>query len=79
MHVLVGIHVVEAEPSRAKRLELRPDLLRELASNSRETKKPQAGARHVRIELAVRADQAGNLRRWQNRQAVNRNKMEPDP
>ena len=77
--VLMGVHVVEAEPGCAERLELRLDLLRKLASDVRESKKPQAGPRHIRIEHAVSTHQARNLLRRQNGQAIYQDEMESNP
>ena len=53
MHVLVGVHMVEPQAGRMKRLELRADLHRELTANLRQSEKPDAGAAHIGIEAAA--------------------------
>ena len=79
MHVLVGVHMVESQTSCAKPLELRPDLCRKLLSNSRQNEEPNGGTRHVRIELAIPANETGNLAPRQNRTPVDKNQMQADP
>jgi len=79
MHVLVGVHMVEPETSCAKRLELRPDLLCQLISNSRQKKEPDGGTRHFRIELAIPAHETPNLATGQHGTPVDKNQMQADP
>jgi hypothetical protein len=66
MHVLVGVDVVEPQTGCAERCELRPNLARELATNARQHKKPDAGAGHVPVELAILADELRDLHIGQN-------------
>jgi hypothetical protein len=79
MQMLVRVHVVELQTSCAKCLELRPDLCPKFASNSRHKEEPNCGARHIRVELTVPADEAGNLVSWQNGTPVDENQMQSDP
>lgn len=79
MNVFVSIHMVESQTSSAKRLELRPDLYRKLASNSRQKEEPNGRTRHIRIELTVPADKTGNLVSRQNGTPVDENQMQADP
>ena len=79
MHVLVGIHMVEWQPGRAKCLELRADLRCELTANLRQSEKPHAGAAHIRIETAVPAHQTGDLGARKRRMPVDEHQMQADP
>ena len=79
MHMLVRVHMVELQTSCAKRLELRADLCRKFASNSWQKEEPNGGARHIRVELTVPADEAGNLVSRQNGTPVDENQMQADP
>ena len=64
---------------RAKRLELRADLARELTPNSRQKEKPKAGARHVSVEPAVAPHEAADFGARQSRRAVDQDQMQADP
>ena len=79
MQMLVRVHMVELQTSCAKRLELRPDLCPKFASNSRHKEEPNCGARHIRVELTVPADEAGNLVSRQNGTPVDENQMQANP
>ena len=61
LHVLVRIHMIETQAGRAERLELCPDLDRELMPDPRQKEKPNPGARHVSVEFAVATDESRNL------------------
>jgi hypothetical protein len=78
MHVLVGIHMVEMEASCPKRLKLRPDLHRELAANSRQTKEPHSSTRHVPVEFTVVGDEVWYLAFCQRGIAIDQNEMQAD-
>jgi hypothetical protein len=79
MDVLVSVHMVEPQAGRMKGLELRADLHRELTTNSRQSKKPNTGAAHIRIEAAVPAHQPGDLGGRKGRMPIDENQMEADP
>ena len=79
MHVLVGVHMIEPQTGRMKRLELRMDLQRELTANLRESKKTNAGAAHIRIETAVPAHQTGNFGARKGRKPIDEHQMQADP
>jgi hypothetical protein len=79
MHVLVGVYMVELQTGCAKRLELGPNFCRELVSNSRQKKEPDRGSRHIRIERALPAHEAGNLASRRNGTPVDENQMQADP
>jgi len=77
VHVLVCVHVIEPQAGRAKRLELRAYLHGEVTANPRQEKEPNTGARHIPIEAAVFADQAGHLGSRQDRKAVDEVEVQP--
>jgi hypothetical protein len=79
MHMLVRVHMVELQTSCAKRLELRADLCRKFASNSRQKEEPNGGARHIRIEPAVPTDKTRNKASRQNGTPIDKNQMQADP
>jgi len=79
MHVLVGVHMVEKQAGRVKRLELRADLHRELTAHPRQSKKPNAGAAHIRIETAVPAHQTGDFGARKRRKPINEHQMQANP
>jgi hypothetical protein len=79
MHMLVRVHMVELQTSCAKRLELRADLCRKFASNSRQKEKPNGGARDIRIEPTVPMDKTRNKASRQNGTPVDENQMQADP
>ena len=79
MEMLVGVDVVEGETGCAKRLELRPDLPRQLTSDLRQKEKTGSSARHIRVERGARADETRDFCRWQKGKAVDKNEMEADP
>jgi hypothetical protein len=79
MHVLVGVHMVKAQAGRMKRLELRTDLHRELTANLRQSKKPDAGADHIRIKTAVPAHQTGDFGARKPRIPIDEHQMQADP
>jgi hypothetical protein len=62
-----------------KRLELRADLHRELTANPGQSKKPNAGAAHIRIETAVPAHQTGDFGTRERRMPVDDHQMQADP
>jgi hypothetical protein len=62
-----------------KRLELRTDLHHELTANLRESKKPDAGAAHIRIETAVPAHQTGDFGARKGRKPIDEHQMQADP
>jgi len=49
------------------------------ASNSRHKEEPNCGARHIRVELTVPADEAGTWSSWQNGTPVDENICKSDP
>jgi hypothetical protein len=71
--------MVEPKTGCAKHLELRPDLDRELASNSRQKKEPDARSHHIRIKLAVLADETRNLPPRRKGMPVHKNQMQANP
>ena len=77
--MLMGVYVVEAKTSRAKRLELCSDFLYELISNSRQKEISEGGTRHIRIERAISAYEAKNLCPRESRNAVHQDKVQPNP
>jgi hypothetical protein len=79
MHVLVGIYMVEKQPRGAKCLELRTDLHRELTTSPRQSKKPNAGAAHIRIETAVTAHQSGDFGARKSRIPIDEHQMQANP
>ena len=79
MHVPVGVHMVEKQAGRVKRLELRADLHRELTAHPRQSKKPNAGAAHIRIETAVPAHQTGDFGTRKRRKPIDEYQMQADP
>jgi hypothetical protein len=79
VHVLVGIHMVERQAGGAKCLELGADLHRELTANPRQSKKPNAGASHIRIETAVAAHQTGDFGARKARMTIDEHQMQADP
>jgi len=79
MHVLVGVHVVEKQAGRAKCLELRANLHRDLTTNLRQSKKPNAGAAHIRIETTVPAHQTRDFGARKRRKPINEHQMQANP
>ncbi len=79
MHVLMGIHMIEPQSSRAESLELRPDLSCELKPNSRQKREPHAGTSHVSVEPAVAPHETADFRRRQSRRAVDQDNMQAYP
>jgi len=77
VHVLVSIYVIEPQPGRAKRFELRAYLDGELAANPRQKKEPHTGARHIPIEPALFADQIAHFVSRQDGNAINEVEVQP--
>ena len=80
VHVVVRIDVVEREAGGAERLELRPDLGRELPPNVRQQEKAQA--RRCRAASAAcpgRVGESRDPRRRQRGAPTHDDEMEPDP
>ena len=71
--------MVEKQAGRVKRLELRADLHRELTAHPRQSKKPNAGAAHIRIETAVPARQAGYFGARKRRKPIDEHQMQTNP
>jgi hypothetical protein len=79
VHVFVGVHMIEPQTGRAKRLELRPHLHRELASNARQKGKPDSGAPHAAVELAVPANETADVGIRQHGITIDDDEMEAYP
>jgi hypothetical protein len=79
MHVFVSVHMVEKQAGRSKCLKLRADLHRELTANPGQSKKPNAGAAHIRIETAVPAHQTGDFGARKGRKPIDEHQMQADP
>jgi hypothetical protein len=78
LHVLVRVHVIERQASRAKCFELSPDLLPELSAYLRQQEKPYASAPKVPIEFAVAADEPPDLLVRQNGPTIDQDQMQAD-
>jgi len=78
VNVLVPVDMVEREPRRAERFELRADFGGELAPRGGRKIKAEPGAHHVRVERAVSPDERRNLARRQDWRAIGQHQMQAD-
>ena len=77
VHMLVRVHMIEPQASRAKRLELRAYLHGELTAKPRQKKEPDAGTSHVPVEPSFFADQTGDFGWRQNGKPVDKIEVQP--
>jgi hypothetical protein len=78
MDVLVAVDMVERQPGRAERFELGANFRRKLPARRGREVEAKPGAHHVRVKLAVRSDERGNLRCRQDRRPVRQHQMQSD-
>jgi hypothetical protein len=79
VHVFVRVHMIEPQPGRTKRFELRSYLRGELTTNPRQKKEAQSGARHIPIEPAFFADQITHLALRKDGKAIDKIEVQPNP